>query len=324
MFSIRQKLSGWLALAGLHASAVALLSTVSALAAVGPDALLRYLEACRAGFSPDLVNIGIHVGVTALAWAVVVIVFLHVRGRRRKLASDDVIRTARGAIMVETLIALVPLLLLTAGIAQLTMINVANLLADLAAYKGARTAWIWEPETRIGRNSVTTSDVEFRARTAAAFALAPTAGSDHFVGRNFPRGSGPPFRRIRTAIAASFRPGSRGNTGAQEWRQSSSNWRYFQLKANQALPRETSFGHAFDSVDFHLRAARKCTMAWMNLRPFKVVRKGGKVGVHFTYKYNLIVPWFAYIFGSVKTSGMRKAYYVELEREFMFPEPPKL
>ncbi len=234
--------------------------------------------------------------------------------------------TSRGAVMVETLLILVPFLLLTSGLAQLAMLNVAGLLADLAAFQGARTAWIWQPEADAGRNGTTDDDVLFRARTASALVLAPTAGANFFVGRNFPRGSGPPFRRARTGITASFRSGL-PLTGQQEWSMSANNWRYFQLSADQATAEFTSFSSALDTTSFHLRAGRKCTMAFMNLEDYEIITRDGssgqEIGVSFTYNYNMLFPWFAYIWGRQNVQGMRVANYSPIPREFTFPAYPE-
>ena len=240
------------------------------------------------------------------------------RSSKRRVA----VAPNRGTAMIETLLIIVPFLLLTSGLAQLAMINVAGLLSDLAAYQGARAAWLWHPEVRTGRLGASSSDQLFRARTAAALVLAPTAGTDYRVGRNFPRGSGPPFRRIRSGITASFRDGFGPITGEEEWLESSFNWDYFQENVHHAHHVDMYFSTAFDSRSFHLRSGRKCTQAWMSLEDFRVVDEDDRVGVHFTYRYGLVFPWFAYIFGRVETHGTRTGYYMPIEREFSFVKHP--
>ena len=318
------------ALGFFHLAGTGLVAVVAALFLVGPARLQALAGAWEGGLDPRWSGLLMHVGLSAATWGTLVAV-CRVAGRHLRERPDDrpvrIAGATGGGVMVETLIVTPFMLLLASGIAQLTMINVASVLADLAAWDAARTAWIWEAEYDLGRDGVSREDVKFRAMTAASMTLAPTAGTDYTVGRNYPRGSGPAFRRARTAIVASFRPFPR-HTGADEWRVSRQNWGYFDKfggLGNNSLrgadSRELSFAQAVDSMDFIYRAGRKCTQAFMNLQQgFRIVRRGDEIGVHFTYRYNLLFPWYAYIFGRVDRSGMRVAHYMPIEREFMFPK----
>lgn len=323
-----ERLQTWLAagaVAAFHAAAVTIIAVVLALLVFDLHTIDWFAYAWfEQGFEPAWSSLALHVGLSVGLWAVAVVGWRLWRHRVRQKKQARVVRLsqARGAVFVETLVVLVPLLLLTSGLAQLAMLNVAGLLSDLAAYQGARTAWIWQPEADAGRSGVTDDDVQFRARTAAAMVLAPTAGSDFTVGRNFPRGSGPPFRRIRTGITAAFRPGQM--TGEMLWTASGYNWDYFGMQRKHATHDNLTFNHAFDSVSFELRAARKSTQAWMNLREFQIVDRDDEIGVHFTYQYDLLFPWFAYIWGPRSTIAMRSANHVGIEREFMMPKQPPM
>ena len=328
----RQHRPGWLrwglggaAWIALHVTASAAIALALALM-VGDWSTLELFVASarRGGFVPGWEALGWHLVYSVMLWAGVVTMGWLLRQRRTPRARLVGARaaTARGTVMVETLIVLMPFLLLTSGLAQLAMLNVAALLCDLAAFQGARAAWIWQPEADLGRHGVDVDDVRYRARTAAAMVLAPTAGADYFIGNNFPGDSGPPFRRIRTGMAASFR--AFPVTGEQEWTLSMSNQLYFLEPPRQGLPRELTFSSALDSKSFHLRAGRKSTAAWMSLEDFQVVQESGEIGVHFTYKYNLLFPWFAYIWGARDTAAGRIANYSPIERRYMLPVHPQL
>lgn len=320
----------WAAALGFfHLAGTALVAVVAALLLAGPARLQALVGAYEHGLRPQWSGLASHLALSGGTWGLLVGGYHYLRGRLRQRGRnrDRVVHSTDGVVMVETLIVLPFLLLVTSGIAQLTMINVTSVLADLAAWDAARTAWIWDAEHQLGRENVTSDDVEFRAMTAAAMTLAPTAGTDYTVGRNHPGGSGPDFRRARTAIVASFRPKSQ-HTGRQEWIVSGRNWDYFNKfggtgpnNLRDADHRKLSFDQALDSMDFVYRAGRKCTQAFMNLeQEFRVVRRNDKIGVHFTYRYSLLFPWYAYIFGQVGKRGLRTAHYMPIEREFMFPK----
>lgn len=315
-----------------HLSCTALVGVVTALGLIGPARLQALSDAYASGLSPRWTGLLLHTALAGCGWGVLVIAYRHLA--RRLGGSQDreegqlrIIRSTDGSVMTETLIVLPFLLLVTSGIAQLTMINLTGVLADLAAWDAARTAWIWEAERNLGRNGVDRDDVWVRSLTAASMTLAPTAGTDFTVGRNYDRGSRPDFRRIRTAIVASFRKQPQ-QTGADEWSQSQQNWGYFDLfggtgtnSFRSAEGRDLSVAQAFDSVDVIHRAGRKCTQAFMSLEDnFDVVRENGEVGVEFTYEYNLLFPWYAYIFGRVDNIGNRASHYAPISRKFMFPE----
>ena len=321
---------GALALLARVAFHTCMISAVAALLAIFTmdlATLQLYYQSVGDAFHPNWFRIGLHGALSATLWGCVTLLYTAFQSRRSaqpvRLAHPGVL--ARGAVMVETLIILAPFLLLTSGLAQFSLNNSAYLLADLAAYQGARAAWLWQPEADAGRKGANAETVKFRAMTAIALVLAPTAPTDFYVGRNFPGGSGPPFRRVRTAIAASFRPGV-GLTGQQEWSVSGSNWAYFGLENRQASARNTTYSGAFDSVSFSLRAGRKCTQAWMGIEnsDFQILNSGGEVGVQFTYKHNQVFPWFAYIFGGSETVAGRTGNYQEIKRSFTLPAQPSM
>ncbi len=304
----------------MHVTATLVIAAVLGFMVADRSSIGIFLASIHQGYDPDWSPLLLHMGLSAGIWASMVALW-HVATRERKNKPVTVFK-ARGAVMLETLIALVPFLLLTSGIAQLAMINVASIISDLAIYQAARTAWIWQPEVASGRAGVTDADVKFRARIAAALTLAPTASSEFLVGRNHAPGSGPPFRRIRTGIAASFNLAP--VTGHQYWNQTGQNWNFFHHQDLQATADNLTFIRAFDTDSFAQRAGRKCTSAWMNLENFTIINDGNKVGARFTYRYTLLFPWFAYIFGKTDTIAMRTAHYMPIKRAMTFRKQPSM
>lgn len=322
---ILDRIGTWSALGLMHVTFISLIAVGLALLVADIQSFKMMLDSFSAShYTPDWSSLARHFGYASLIWGTLVVGVVLLRRRNNPRRVKHVrVAMSRGTAMVETLIVLVPFLLMTSGMAQLAMINVAGLLSDLAAFQAARAAWLWQPEADAGRGGANNETVKFRARTAAAMVLAPSAGADHWVGRNFPAGSGPPFRRIRTGITASFRKGF-PVTGEREWTMSGSNWAYFSETTPTATATGLFFNTAFDSKSFHLRAGRKCTQAWMGLEEFEIVNSGDQIGVHFTYKYSLVFPWFAYIFGGVESHGARVGHYAHIEREFTLPKHPQL
>lgn len=308
----------------MHIIAVLVISVLVGLLVADMHSMRMFFGAASAGaFQIDWLRLGIHLLLSAALWGFCVYGFSLLQQRKRQAVK---LHRVRGSVMVETLIALVPFLLLTSGIAQYAMINVASLLSDLAVYQAARTAWIWQPEAdsrrngSSGYNRVTADDVKFRARTAAALALAPSASSDFTVGRNFPEGSGPPFRRIRTAVAATFN--KTPISGQNFWTATGSNWSFFREDIIHGEHKDMSVSRAFDTGSFYLRAGRKVTSAWMGLEDFEVVHEGDRVGVEFTYQYSVIFPWFAYLFGTESRFGERDGYYIPITRKMTLLKQP--
>ncbi len=278
---------------------------------------LFFVSMLKGGFEPDWSALAVHLGLSGLMWGVVVVLY---RLGSRRAKKHVKLEAARGAVMLETLIALVPTLLLISGIGQMAMVNVAGIVSDLAVYQASRTAWLWQPEADAGRNGVTNDDVEFRARTAAAMALAPTASSDFHVGRTNQQGSGPPFRRIRTVVAASFN--TIPVTGENYWNMTGQNWSFFGNVSVQASDENLNFWRALDSDTFDMRAGRKVTSAWMCIDDFEIIRDGDQIGARFTYQYVALFPWFAYIWGDSATIAQRDGNYLPIHREMTLDVQP--
>lgn len=291
--------------------------TTSVIVAMSAFDLMRarlLLASFSSGLAPDYTAILLHVALSACAWALIVIAVMWAQARRRD--ARKVIRVARGTALTEFLIILVPFLLLTSGLAQLAMLNVTGMLADLAVFQAARVAWVWQPEVEAGRAGVTNYMVKDRARTLASMVLAPTAPNDYEVGRAIPPGSSNDYRRARAVQTAAFFPNFTNGSIAYEW---SGGWTAlasgaFALDVEEASSENLSFYRAFDESSFRHRAARKMTFAEWGLWDDFTILTGDRTGVEFTYRYNIIFPWFGYIWGQPNEIGMREGYYSPIKR----------
>lgn len=124
-----------------------------------------------------MLEVGIMLGLSGCLWAFMYLAYSWIRigmNTRKKLS---VVKT-RGTILTETLIVFPVFLLLTFGLAQMSINSMAGLLATLATYESARTVAVWGPEVghnRSGRGTVSNNHVEEKARVAAAAIMAPIA-----------------------------------------------------------------------------------------------------------------------------------------------------
>lgn len=264
----------------------------------------------------------LHLGLAACAWALIVIGYL-LAAERKQRVKVSLVKQKIGTTLTEFLIVLVPFLLLTSGLAQLAMLNVTGLLADLAVFQAARVVFVWEPEERENRIRVNWN-LEDKARTIASMCLAPTAPNDYYVGRSTPTGSSQNYRRARSVQVGAFMPDGTPQTVTYEWsggQVALTGGGAFDLDVptSGSAPENLHYFSAFDSTGFKWRAARKMTQAeWGFWTNFNILR-GNRVGVRFIYKYNLIFPWFGWIWGRYETVGMREGYYTSITREHTFP-----
>lgn len=298
-----------------HTFGVLTTSAIFAMSAFDLPRARLLLASFSEGLEPDYLGIFFHVALSACAWALIVIALMWGHARRRE--AKRVIRVARGTAATEFLIILVPFLLLTSGLAQLAMLNVTGMLADLAVFQAARVAWVWQPEIDAGRAGVTPAMVKDRARNIASMVLAPTAPNDYKVGRMLPPGSTNDYRRARAVQTAAFMPNMTPGNVAYSFSGGSEALAAggaFGLDVKEAASENLSFYRAFDESSFKHRAARKMTFAEWGLWDDFEVLTGARTGVEFTYRYNLIFPWFGYIWGEPTSIGMRDGYYNAIHR----------
>ncbi|MEZ4462490.1 MAG: hypothetical protein R3E66_22750 [bacterium] len=238
-------------------------------------------------------------GVSACLWALIWLTGKWIVVHRRETKRLAVVRT-RGAIMTEFLIVLPVYLLLTSGLAQLSVNSTAKVLTALATFQAGRTAWIWEPETRgiNARNSANADDVNERARIAAAAVLAPVVPAE-FRGTCSYSATFDETMRAMTLMPANM---ARGLVIGQV----------------DALPQNRFYNVAFDDSVMLERGAKKLFMAYCHTRAeFEMGGRG--ITTRVEYDHANVFPWFAYIFGQPKVSGGRLGYYSVMTAEYSLP-----
>lgn len=290
------------------------------------------------GFEPNWLRLALHLGLGACLWAIIVIAYMLVKQRRDESRSlTRVVKKARGTVMMEFLIILVPMLLMTSGLAQLAMLNVTAVLADLAVFNAARTVFVWAPEVNQPRYESNHGQIQIRdrARTIASMALAPTAPSDYYLGRSVTPGSSNYYRRQRAIVVGAFMPDTTPSSFNYEWsggQTALTGGGAFDLDVDPGGPvgETVTYALAFDTTGFKWRAARKMTQAeWGLYHEFDTICptacdevNGSESGVHFTYWYNIVFPWFGYLWGDFETVGQRTGWYAKIERRHTFPAQP--
>jgi hypothetical protein len=327
---------GWLAEGVFHVLGAALMVVLVSLPLLDRFTISLIAGALSAGaLELSWSKIALQAGIGVSVYAAVMLAYRSWSATRQGRAKR-VIRKSRGSVMVETLAVIVPFLALTSGIAQLSILNIGAVLADIAVYQGARTVQIWHPETELGRapsaaGASWANTVKERAKTASAVVMAPTAPNAFHIGRVETDGSNDDFRRVRSVMAGAFnRFGVPGES--QRWNQAQ--WASFDLNVSRNIVRDTAFSVAFDQGgSAWKRASRKMTAAYMcfDKEKYEVVNTGGRVGVEFEYLHPILFPWFGYIFGEKRLTGCyggsgTGAYgnYHVMRRNFTLPKYPTM
>ena len=94
---------------------------------------------------------------------------------RRRAPARRATRLVRGTVLTETLIVIPVYLVTMLGTLQLSQSLIAGLLTTLSAFEAGRTAAVWMPEARVGRNGVDEDVARDKIRLAAAAVIAPAA-----------------------------------------------------------------------------------------------------------------------------------------------------
>jgi hypothetical protein len=291
-----------------HGAMVISIALLSLLVVFDTRTLLECTHLAWSGsWQPNLLSIGLHFGLAALFWGGCVGIVRYWR-RRRQQHQRRALHPKRGSVMVETLIVLLPFLLLTSGLGQLAINNISTVLAEYAAFQGARTAWLWEPELDANRVTVSRQEVRRRARLTAATAMAPSAPSDFRISAS---GTIPTMlENHRASMMASFAPGRVVN--GQDVKSRAAN--ALGLNRSTGSPTHT-FAKAFDTESLEERAPRKLTYAYLAFEQFRLIDSSDEVGIEFHYNMQQVFPWFSYIHGERKTNvGGRDGFFVTLRR----------
>ncbi|MGM0556678.1 MAG: TadE family protein [Myxococcota bacterium] len=179
---------------GVSVTAVALLWLAMPIETALP--LLGHVSGDSRLMQMNIAEVGIHVGLALALWGL--IVFLYSRFKKVKEVKTVKLQQT-GAVLAETIVVLPVMLLLIFGLAQVAVNNIAGMLANVAAYEGARNAWVWAPEVGRGRgnSAINTSDVDERGKIAAALVMTPVAPGDY---RNIPGGESDEFENVREVM----------------------------------------------------------------------------------------------------------------------------
>lgn len=327
-----KKMQRWGWTAFLHSFATLVLGVLLSLPSIdGARLQMLWHSHTVQGMELDWAAIALHFALSGCTWALMVIGYRLVRLRRSERKKEKrLVLSTRGTVMTEVLIIMVPFLLLTSGIAQLTQVLVTGILADLAVFQAARAVFVWAPETTQPRfeSAYGSVIIRDRARTIASMSLAPTAPNDYTVGRIPVTGSSDYFRRQRNIMVGAFRVGTPGTN----WTWSASDPTAFAwgLEGGAAQGQKVTFAKAFDGKGMDYRSARKMTQAeWGLYRDFETIcprncdtTNANESGVSFVYYYNIVLPWFGYIWGEWMDVGMRPGWYDPIRRRHTFPALP--
>lgn len=306
--------SAWALWAGLHALAVVGVAFLLALLMI-PMSTLEWLTATHMT-TPELMQrsapaILLHLGLAACVWALLVILF-KLAHRSRPLVVHSL--SARGSVMTETLIVLPVFLLLSMGLTQLAINNIAAILANVAVHQAARTAWLWQPEAGKKRvtKEISDNDVQDRARIAAALVMTPVAPGN-FVSN--PLGS-QAFSKARFAQAASQLPfaGAAGHAGELLAGIGA-------IDPTIATRGNLTLTRALDQSSFLQRSVQKFTHAYEATK-IEVTQSDGRIGVKLTYKLHQTVPFVRNLLGSFGHAGLRVGYFATYTREYSFKAQP--
>lgn len=261
--------------------------------------------------------LALHLGISSLLWAMMYGSYCYIAQATRSDSPKRVLLKSRGTVMVETMVGIWPFLLLVSGLAQLCMVNVAGVLADMAAFQGARSAMVWQPELDIGRTSISSNcgssdSVCNRAKISVALAMTPAASSDFRPAASASASNDASFRRARGVMVAAFK----GGTGESAYDRASSLAGGMKTISGDNL----HFYTAFDTGSYNQRAARKFTNAYTSLTEFSVITTGDRVGVRFVFGYQILFPWFGHLWGE-----RRGTYYIrDFSREYTLPKQPEM
>lgn len=302
----------------LHVLAVLTVASLGLWIFTDMQSIEMYMGMVQTGALPlNTGALGLHVGLSAALWGMMYGAYRYIMHARRPDSPKRVLLKSQGAVMLETLIAIWPFLLLVSGLAQLSMVNVAGVLADMASFQGARSVMVWQPELDINRSTISrgcnsSDSVCNRAKVSAALIMTPASSSD-FKPAASAQGSGDAsFRRARAVMVAGFK----GGTGEAAYDRANSLAGGMKTITGENL----HFYTAFDTGSLNQRAARKFTNAYTSLTEFNVINTNDRVGVSFVFGYQILFPWFGHLWGE-----RRGAYYIrDLNRSYTLPKQPEM
>lgn len=260
----------------------------------------------------SLLAVGIHVGLAGCLWALMYIIYQLVRLRTSNRA-PKVVKLARGSVMTETIVILPVWMLLVFGLLQLAVNNVGGILANVAVYEAARSAWVWKGEVG-NRAGVTDAVVSDRARIAVAMVMTPVATGDFTTSPVLPAAA----KKMRTALAFAHVPLSSVLAGvlpadATDLLAGAGSFSLTGL----ATRNNQSVWRALDGDPFIIRTLKKFTFAY-HCAKVDVSESNGETTVKMTYNHQISMPAMGPVFGKFKfpaaDNGYRAGYYTTYKR----------
>ena len=289
----------------LHTGAVLAVAVISLVPFVNTYTLGVLREEATLGSLPvEAFQVGLHLGIAACGWVMLVLVWQYLQEARRSGRKPKRLVKARGTVIVETLIVLPVLLLLLLGISQLAFHNIANMLSNAAAYHAARAVSVWH-----GEPSCTGScSPESMAALQAAMILAPVVPGQQigYEGDQLPD-------HVLKAMGIMV--------GTQRPLLSSDMGFYGTLDAQQHLNNQNqsfSFAAAFDTASFPARSAIKLAGAYTATSVSYTI-SNRRLNVEMEYKHRVSMPLMPGIFGEPDTVGGRSGHYTTFNRTVQQP-----
>lgn len=256
-----------------------------------------------------------HVLLSGTVWALLFITFKLVAAKR---ARRKVFKVARGTAVTETLIILPVWIMLSMGLLQLSVMNIAGILANLATFQAARTVWVWSGD-RPTNPSVSYMTVMTKARVQAAYALTPVAPGDYFRNSIFVSNS---FKAARAGMIAQQIPVPINDSGSLGYALAYAT----ELEDLGGAIRMGNAGNlalwrSLDGTSFPTRSVRKFTWAY-NATTVVPVMALTRTGCLLIYSQQIAMPLAPWVFGERSMVGGRIGYYRRFVRQFHFNGQP--
>ncbi len=277
---------------GGHAMGVATLALVALwwqMRDVSPD-LLVWAESRGYSFGEqNAAELALHIALCALAWFTGAFIVHHGR-QSRSVKRVRLAQARRGTVIVETLIALPVMLVLMCGLIQMTLLNIAAIMTDVAAIQAGRAVYVWEGETQIprvrsdGYVKPDKASVEEKARIVSAGVLAAIAPGTNSTGCS----SSSQFRSYfsGTTSTSSLTGLIAGSAGAS-----------IGFLGERARRNNRALSSAFDDISFDMRGPRKLATAYCH-SSVEYELTGGNIRTTLTYDHKLTVPITGFAFAT--------------------------
>lgn len=305
----------WVVRIWLHVLGTSLVGLLLLLPYINTTFVDAYVSALgHEGFRTfGLLDVLIHVGLSACVWAMIALTWTVVTAKREKARA---VKLTRGTVITELLIILPVWMVLSMGLMQLCITNIAGILTNLATFQAARTVWVWHGESTSGRSGAGYATVMSKAHVQAAMSLAPVAPGDYFHD---------PFFFVSNDLKA-----ARAGMLAQQLPLLTEDQGQLGYPLAYALELEDldgllkfgdkkglSLTRSLDSTSFRLRSVRKLTWAY-HATTVVPITLGPASGALVVYRHQIAMPLVPQFFGELGMVMGRTGYYRTIVREFSY------